>query len=285
MKKSLACLALLFSAGLLGQVSSEPKEIDPEATLKIIVNLNQLDASQEFVTNLLDSADNGADLYIWTFSPAEHPAGHPLVNGSGERAWQNSNEALKMTKESDRVYSFTMVPTDFYEVTAQEVYDKDIKFLVKTKSGGGFGDPDTKSEDLTLAVDPPKLTLDPAYGFPSKPQADDLVVIYYDNTRETIPTMQNLNPNDCFVYAQATLSDSTEIKIERLNQVAQNDKLQMPFNAVEGVFKKYIIPNEFFDVPAGLKIEKMTFLVIRRTTFVGPGDRVRNEIVFNLPCE
>jgi hypothetical protein len=283
-KLAIVTTAMLAALSLHAQVTSEPKEIDPEATVKIIVNLNQLDASKEYVQNLLDSADNGSDIYMWTYNPKEHPAGHPLANGVSDPAWQNSNPALKMTKEDDRVYSYTMVPTEFYEVTPQEVYDKDIGFLVKTKNGGGFGTPDIKSDDLVLAVDPPKLVLDPAYGFPSKPQGDDIVTIYYDNARETKASMQNLNPNDCFVFAKATFSDSTEVVVSVLNQVQNNPNLQMKYVG-DGTFRKFLIPNEFFGVPAGVSIETMTFLVIRRTSFVGPGDRVQNEIVFDLSCE
>lgn len=274
-----------MSFGLFAQVSSEPKEIDPEATVKIIVNLNQLDASQTYVQNLLDSADNGADIYIWTYLPIEHPTGHPLANGTSDPAWQNSNDALKMTKEDDRIYSFTMVPTDFYEVTAQEVYDKNIGFLVKTKNGGGYEfSYDVKSDDLELVVDPPKLVLDPAYGFPSKPQGDDLVTIYYDNDRETKASMQNLGPTECYVWAKATLSDSTEVQIATLNQVYNTPQLRMNYIA-DGAFRKFIVPNEFFSVPEGVTIETMTFLVIKASSFVGPGDRVQNEIVYELSCE
>ncbi len=284
MKSTYTLLALLFSSLLFAQVTSEPQEVDPESSVKIIVNLNLLDLSQEYVTNLIDSADNGADLYIWTFSPVEHPAGHPLVNGVAEPAWQNSNDTLRMTKEADRVYSYTMVPTEFYEVDAAEVYDKDIKFLVKTKNGGGFGDPDVKSDDLTLVVDPPKVTLDPAFVFPSVAYGDDVLSINYENARETKTSMQNLDPNDCFVYARAVLSDSSEVQIQPFTSVSSNPALQMEYIG-DNTFQKFIIPNTFFNVPAGLTISSMKFIVTRRSPFTSGDDRVDYDLDINLLCE
>ncbi|MEZ5172923.1 MAG: hypothetical protein R2850_05325 [Bacteroidia bacterium] len=61
-----------------------------------------------------------------------------------------------MTNEGGLVYSYTMVPTEFYEVDAATVYENDIKFLVKPKDGGGYGIP-SKSEDLTFEVNPPNV--------------------------------------------------------------------------------------------------------------------------------
>jgi hypothetical protein len=283
MKSIYTLLALLFGSVLFAQVTSEPQEVDPESSVKIIVNLNQLDLSQEYVTNLLDSADNGADIYMWTFSPFEHPAGHPLVNGTGERAWQNSNDTLRMTKEADRIYSYTMVPTDFYEVDAAKVYEDDIKFLVKTKNGGGFGDPDVKSDDLTLAVDPPKVELDPAYVFPSTPRGDDIVSVNYDNLRETKVSMQNLAADEAFFYAEATLSDSSVVRIQPFTTVSSNQNLQLQL-VEPGVFKKYIIPNDFFNVPQNLEIIEMTFIITKRSAFTGADDRVDYDIIIDLDC-
>ncbi len=277
-------LALLCACSLFAQVTTEPKDIDPESTLKIIVNLSQLDQSKDYVLNLLDSADAGASIYFYTFSPANHPAGHPLVNGSGERPWQNSNDTLKMTKEADRVYSYTLVPTEFYEVEPAVVYEKDIKFLVKTKNGGGFGTPDNKSDDLVILVDPPKVSLDPAFVFPTEARGDDVLSINYENDRETKPTMQNIGSNDAFFYAIATLNDSTEIEIEKFTRVSNNPKLQL--NSVgPSTFRKYIVPNEFFQVPAGKTISKMKFIITRRSSFTGGDDRINYDLDVNLDCQ
>ena len=286
LRKALLALALAPLA-LLAQVSTIPAEadeIDPDGTLKILVNVNQMDNSEAFVANLQDSVEAGADLYLWTWQPAEHPEGHPLVNGTGDRPWQSSNDSLKMTKEGSGVFSFTMVPTAFYEVTAQEVYDNDISFLVKTKNGGGYGDPDVKSPDLSVLVDPPLLERRPAYLFPGTFKETDLVQLYYDNNKEQKPSMQNLSASEAYFYAEATLADSTVTRIARNSfSVGPKPELQLE-DAGGGIFKKYFIPREFFDVPAGLSIKSIKCYVQKKTYLSGQ-DRISYDVTADVGCQ
>ena len=136
-------------------VTSDPSDYtNPTQSVKIIVDLNQLDQTIEHVQLLIADADSSKDLFIWTWKPFEHPAGHPFANGIGAQPWKNSNDTLKMTKESDRIYSFTMIPTEFYGVDEITVFTEDIHFLVKPKDGGGYGDPDRKSTDLVFEINP-----------------------------------------------------------------------------------------------------------------------------------
>ena len=147
--------ALFCGASIQAQVvTTEPSDYsDPNTEVKIIVNLAQLDQTKEYVQNLIADAQADSGIYMWTWKPYEWPVGSERANGSGDRPWQNSNELLRLTKESDLVYSLTMVPTEFYNVDAATVYELDIHFLVKPKNGGGYGDPDRKSDDLLLEID------------------------------------------------------------------------------------------------------------------------------------
>ena len=72
------------------------EDIDPEDSLKIVVDISKLTGSEDFIQNLKDSAANGADMYIWTWKPFEFPAAHPKTNGLGSQAWKNSNDTLKL---------------------------------------------------------------------------------------------------------------------------------------------------------------------------------------------
>lgn len=283
-KKIIFGFCLLIGGFATAQVTTEPAEdIDPEQPLKIIVDISKFDASQESVQNLQADAAAGLDLYIWTWSPYEFPAGHAKTNGIGSQAWKNSNELLKMTKEAENIYSYTLTPTVFYEVDAATVYDKDIMFLVKPKDGGGYGDPDRKSGDLTVAVDPPKLERDAGYAFPSAGLADDIFTIIYENDREEKTEMQNLDPNDCYVYAQATLSDSTVVKIApNFFSVSGYPELKMEYIG-DKTFRKFIYPNDFFAVPQGISVTEMVF-VIMRGTYLSSKDRVDNDIPIKLGC-
>lgn len=287
MIKKLSILAslMLFGSLAIAQVSTEPAEdINPEDSLKIIVDIGKMSGALDHVQNLKDAAAAGEDMYIWTWKPYEFPAGHPKENGIGTQAWKNSNDTLKMKSEGNLVYSWTILPTDWYEVDAATVYNEDIHFLVKPKDGGGFGDPDLKSEDLMVAIDPPKLDRDPSFPFPAVGQKDDVFTIYYDNDREPKPSMQNLAKDEVYVFAQATLSDSSKVEIEpSFFTVGTNPKLQMEYVERENTFRKYIYPIEFFTVPPGLSITNMRFIV-QKKAYSSSADRTGNDVIMELGC-
>lgn len=278
-------MALILGVAAQAQVTTDPPEYeDPEAEVKIIVDLTQLDASLDHTQNLLDAAANGLDMYIWTWSPAEHPANHPLTNGTGSQPWKNSNDSLIMTKEAENVYSWTIIPTEFYEVDAQTVFENDIKFLVKPKDGGGYGDPDIKSEDLTVLVDPPTTERNPAFLFPGSFEDDDLVMLYYDNKLEENAGMQNLADDDVWFFAEATLSDSTTRKIAS-NAFSVPNFPQLQMNAAgDGVFKNFFVPRDFFSVPNDKEITKIV-IYIQRRVFTGGSSRITYDIVAELGCD
>lgn len=288
MKKYIKNIAFVLSLGafsLNAQVTTEPAEdIDPEEELKIIVDISKLDATLAHVVELQTAADNGEDLYIWTWSPAEHPATHPLTNGLGAQAWKNSNDTLRMTKEEENIYSYTMTPTEFYEVDAATVYANDIKFLVKPKDGGGYGDPDRKSEDLTIPIDPPKLERDPVYAFPAFATDNDVIIIVYENGRETKASMQNLAADECYFFPVLTLSDSTTMNIEPSFFVAGNNPLLKMDYAGNQTFRKIIHPRTYFNIPDGVSITKMDVAVIRKT-YASSADRAGAQIDYEMGCE
>jgi hypothetical protein len=280
---SIIAMLVVVAAG--AQVTSEPAEnIDPADTVKIIVDLDQLDITQDYVQNLIADADAGLDLFIWTWKPAEHPAGHPLVNGLGGAAWKNSNPALMMTKEAEHLYSYTMVPTEWYEVDAGTVYQEDIHFLVKPKDGGGYGDPDRKSGDLVLKIDPPANDRAPAYNFPSKPGPDDVLTIVYENWRETKPSMQNLHPDSAYVHAECKLVSGTVVKVPNnyFDDPTQYPDAKM-VEVEEGVFEWLIIPERYFDLQAGQEIDEIK-IVVRKPVFLGGNERVDNDLNVTIKC-
>lgn len=284
-KLGLLALGMTASSMAMAQVTTDPPEYqDPTAELKIIVDISKLDGSKDYVQNLQADAAAGEDLYIWTWKPAEHQDPHPLQNGTGGAPWKNSNEALKMTKEAENIYSYTMTPTEWYEVDAQTVFDNDIHFLVKPFDGGGYGDPDRKSDDLSIAIDPPVTVRNPSFLFPGRFQDDDLVMLYYDNKLEEEPGMQNLATDDVWFFAQATLDDSTTVSIApNVFSVGNFPELQMTHYG-DGVYKVYMVPRDFFGIASDRSITKITMYVMRRV-FIGAGSRATYDIVAELGCE
>lgn len=290
MKKLLITLLLLINIKF---VSAQAAWIDPDPTnvtqtVRLYVDLDKLDQSLEHVQLLMA---NAGPFYIWTWSPFEHPVGSPKVNGEGERPWQNSNELLKMTKDDSKgpnVYYYEMIPTEFYEVSASDVYSKGINFLVKPKNGGGYGDPDIKSTDFILAVNPPKTDKGTLYPFPSVILQDQLLSIIYDNSIEKKVSMQNLADGDALLYIKATVEDTatavtSTIEPSKFLQLQNNPKLKMKKDA-SGKFKLYLIPNQFLNIPAGSVLKEIE-LTIRKRTWAGGADQIDERVKYKGGCQ
>lgn len=276
--------AALSSSTLSAQITTVPDEnIDPADSLEIIFDPAGLDLTVESEDLLQQEIDNGGDVYLWTWKPAEHADGHPLVNGTGSAPWKNSNEALKFTKNADGTFSYKMVPTLWYEVDAATVYSEDIHFLVKAKDGGGYGDPDVKTADQVIAVDPPATERNPFYHFPAKVMADDIVTLRYENWREEKVSMQNLASDDCYIYAKVYYLDGTFTQIENTFTVGTNPKLQMEYLG-DGNFEKRIVPAEFFNAPSNKVIDKVEFIAMKKV-FVTGEDRVTDAVVIQIDCQ
>jgi hypothetical protein len=268
MKNLIATLLLSFiSMGAFAQAAflDKPEDFDPSKSTKIMVNL-KLTKNELGIVEIAQTED----IYLWIWKPKEHPKGHPLENGIGGTAWKNSNPALKMTKESEGVYSFTFTPTVFFECDAATVYKEDFHFLLKPLDGGGYGDPDKKTEDLEILVDPPTGPVVKIKSLPvGKGDKKDTLIssqldvfsLVYNNTVEDKISMQNAT--DLYIYAVATDENNVTYKIStNAKKVADFPQLKMRTKG-DGVFQSSFIPEKFFNIPAGVKIMKMEFDIVK----------------------
>lgn len=261
MKRILTLLiAGFFTSALQAQVTTIPDVPDPNDSLVLIVDLKLLDNSIEHVQNLIDDANAGMGVYIWTWNPYEFPAGHPKRNGTGSQEWKSSNDTLQMTDMGDLVYKYTFGPTlaEWYEVDAADVYARGLSFLVKPKDGGGYGDPDRKSEDINIAIDPPAAIRNPAWMFPARPLLDDIITITYENFREDTTYLQDLQPGEVYLYMECTTTDGTVHRVTNYFQTPTNPDLEMPY-VDEGVFRMRFNPRQRFGLPADAEVEQWNF--------------------------
>ncbi len=272
MKKSIVSIFAFIAIALTGNLFSQaayldkPEEFAPDKPCKIMVNL-KLTSNDWGIVEIAQTED----IYIWTWKPKEHPAGHPLANGIGGAAWKNSNDALKMTKEAEGLYSFTMTPTEFYETSASNVYKEDFHFLVKPKDGGGYGDPDRKTEDLSVLVEPPA---GPVVKFLSVPlgkgpkqdtmisTTQDVFSILYNNNAEEKVSMQNAE--ELYVYPVAYDETGASYLIAaNARKVADFPVLKMKI-IKPGVFQYSFIPEKLFNaLPSGQKIIKIELQIVK----------------------
>ena len=141
-----------FFLCLVGNLMSQTAWIEPDPT-SADFNPNApatiyVDAKKTECPDLADFTE----MYMWTWNPAELPAGDENHNGT----WDESNESLQMTAEGDGIFSYTMTPTEFYKVDAATVYEKDFSFLIKLRNGAGGATTcnEDKSEDLSVTAEP-----------------------------------------------------------------------------------------------------------------------------------
>ena len=95
--------------------------------------------------------------------------------------------------------------------------------------------------------------------------------------------MQNLDPSDCWFFAECT-ADSVTYRIANSSFTVKNfPQLQMEYEG-DGVFKAYFIPQDFFPIPAGAIITSMKF-VIQRENFATGNDRVTKDLLIEIKCD
>lgn len=267
MKKIVSLIVpILFLASFgFGQAAwVEPNPANVNAEIKIMIDVSQPDCE----CPLLLDADS---LYLWTWEPTENAT---INNGQ----WNASNPELKMTKESDNIWSYTLIPTQFYNVEASEVYDKGISFLAKFIDGSAIDGAEPKSADQHVDIDPLGC-VDKVCTFPQFFKDDDYLTIIYDNTLEDKSSMQNLDPDNCYFLPTAVAGgiqyQYTTNNFDP-NNLLENSypELKMTFEG-EGKFAYTILSDEFFrsdksenPVPPNVKIDKIT-MIFRKSEFNG----------------
>ncbi len=165
--KSFFSFSLLFiSFYLLGQQQTVSHTITPE-------NFNETDEITIRFTNVDVNLWSVSDLYFWSWSLDDK--GLNAEDAPNNGTWTNSNEAHKLTSNSDGSFSITLVPATFYNRTAIG----SIGFLIKAKDGTG----DKKSQDMYAEVN-----IDDSIGVPVVTEAPlpngakDGLTILDDNT-------------------------------------------------------------------------------------------------------
>lgn len=274
--KILLLLPLLaFSAQAQKAWIEDEENFDPNLETKFMVDIAKCECQR-----LLNSSE---PLYLWTWAPAELPANDPNANGE----WTNSNDALQMTDEGNNIWSFTMIPTEFYKVGAKKVYEDGFSFLVKAKDGtgeGGGGCNEDKTEDLMIEVEAPEGASLLLSSFPFQPISDDIVTVLYDNTIEENPSMVDLPADEAYVVPQVLGSDSQTYNYTSFFQVPTKDELRMT-KLENGTFVWSIVPEDFFSevLPSGIRPVSLN-IVVRKKTYTGSADRVSEDLDIPFGC-
>lgn len=246
MKKIALVVALLltYTFSFAQTASVEPAVFKANQEIKITFDVTG---------TCLAEVDDTEPLYIWMWSNSGGPA-----NGS----WNNSSETAKMTKESDNIWSFTIIPQDYYRQPA--ALFEFIGCLAKAKSGevnanGGCGTGEQKTSDFTFQVQPLQFIPQVYRTFPAKFFENDLVHIVYDR-----------NVDDTLTGSVTKAIAENEVQIVIMDYQLVGSSAWIPFvpadpnmfklRAVPNQTKRYIMsfnPKRTFNFPNDKKLNKI----------------------------
>jgi len=238
----------MVSVSMIGQsqgIYFEPSPTDVTAPARLYVDIASSDCN---CPELLDGDPDTNPLFIWAWNPNE--ARQP-VNGldvtNGDWGSSNDNLAMKQDPDNPNLWYFDFVGAsmaEFYQVPAATLYAQGIDFLIKEKNGAPADQPEQKSPDLNI-IPEPLGCFEKVCPFPTTFFQDEYFFITYDNTQETISALQNMGPDECFIWFRISVNGGSL-------QVVQgaSDKFKMKYDG-EGIFSVSMIPEEYFELSEG----------------------------------
>lgn len=185
------------------------------------------------------------EIYLWIWSPSEPDAGN----------WENSSEFAHLTNEGNMVWSITLTPTTYFNMTPAAIASSaGFWFRLKTKTG-------TKQSDVAQV----NYT-----DFSSFYTANQLIRSY-----PTQPTINKgvsilFNANLAPGFADATTvhfhSGMNNWAVSQeyqawLPEIVEKTKLK---NLGNGFYKMDLIPEEYYpNIPNGFVMENIVFLMVK----------------------
>lgn len=251
--------ASLFGVAQVAYIQPSPTGKNDTITLYINVAMSTDGIQNNALSAMLNDHPDDS-VYIWSWNPAE-----PVV-GNGQ--WENSNQALKMNKVGDKLYSIRFKPTSFYGVDATSFFTKGISCLAKLKNGKeyeGLYPGEAKTEDLKINIIP-RLCDELYCIFPEIAKTDDYLSITYDNNQETNPSLQDLGADDCYLFVRAEQGVFTAFNYTTPELTTSTPELKMkPVPDKPGFFRITFIPEDLFEgiVPETFDFKTLKFYVLK----------------------
>ncbi|MFP4555245.1 MAG: hypothetical protein ACLFNU_00115 [Bacteroidales bacterium] len=202
------------------------------------------------------------DIYLWVWAEGlEDPVGLPNMfpdqddveptNGLGDEAWKNSNPYLQMEKIGDKTYQYVFTPTVMFDRNPSDL--EYMGFLCKPKDGGGYGDPDMKTEDQEIEFKSLEFLEKLGRTFPGTVSANDFVTIYFNQGLSNDPAVSTYN-GDLWITITPYVKNTPAG-----NAVTFPTKTQPRGNFTE--YFVTIIPNEHLDLSNLQDDEEITEII------------------------
>ena len=255
----------------------------PDVTQEITI---YVDTSQD--PNCSSLTGNTEQLYLWTWMPA----GPVFTDGNG--TWGSSNEEMAMTNVDGDLWSYTLTPTEFYNLDADAVYENGFSLLVKRKDGGGGGDcsaetgEEFKTSDVVLAIPSPFSSTKKVFSVPEVVDDSlyvsrgDVFSIVYDNNLEEKPSM--IGVSSMWIYLRFLGDDGNTYNYASLSQIENTPELELTTSG-NGKFYYSIIPADMAAtvLPAGVELETIRCQLVT-LPLCGSDCAVEGEFRFPYKC-
>ncbi len=185
-----------------------------------------------------------SDVYIWIWSPSEPDAGN----------WENSSEFAKLTYEGNMIWSFTLTPTDYFSMSAEDIAaSAGFWFRLKDKTGS------LQSEVHNVGYTPFSDFAGSGElfkSYPSSPLIDEGVSILF-----------NANLAEGFEDATSVHFHSGlnfwDLKVEYQSWIPEIVEKTQLKNMGGGIYKMDLIPQEYYSAPDGYVMENIVFLFVK----------------------
>ncbi|WP_053970369.1 hypothetical protein [Mangrovimonas sp. ST2L15] len=185
------------------------------------------------------------EVYIWIWSPSEPDAGN----------WENSSEFAHLTNEGNMIWSFTLTPTEYFSMTAEDIAaSAGFWFRLKDQAG-------TKQTDVANVSYTP---------FNSFYTADEMIRSYPTEPTFTDGLSILFNSNLVAGFEDATsvhfhsgLNDWEVLQEYQawIPEIVEKTKLKDLGN---GFYKMDLIPNVYYDTaPDGYIMNNIVFLFVK----------------------
>ncbi|WP_335964779.1 hypothetical protein [Galbibacter sp. PAP.153] len=263
MKKLLYALFLLcFLAPITSRSQEEAGDVSKIWSYPVIYNYD------EEVTWYFDMAGTtfteDEDLYIWIWSPSEPDAGN----------WENSSDFAKLSYEGNFIWSFTLTPTTYFSVSAEDIAAS-AGFWLRLKNKDG-----SKQSGVAQVSYMPFNDFETANelirSYPTKPSLDEgLSILFNANLAEGFDGVES-------VHFHSGLNDWEVLQEYQawLPEISAKTQLK---DLGGGIYKMDLIPSEYYGTEDGYVMTNLNFLMVAKDWAATIPDQVLNAAEYIPP--
>lgn len=187
---------------------------------------------------------DGQDIYMWVWSPSEPDAGN----------WENSSDFAKLDYEGNKVWSFTLTPTEYFSMTPEAIAAS-AGFWMRLKDDGGTQQSGVINVSYTDFSS--FYTANELYrSYPTAPLIDAGVSILFNaNMAPGFETATSVH-----FHSGLNFWDIKQEYQSWLPEIVEKTRLK---NLGNGFYKMDLVPKTYYNAPDGYVMENLVFLFVK----------------------